>query len=66
IMDSALIDQEKTGAVKLHRDCIIGMQSEYYDPIYAYQRDSKGPRIEFSGDQADVLENLTDRVRRLD
>ena len=66
IMDSALIEQEKSGAVDLHRDWIIGMLSEYYDPMYAYQRDSKGPRIEFSGDHAAVLDYLRDRGRRLD
>jgi tRNA 2-selenouridine synthase len=39
---------------------------EYYDPMYAYQRDSKAPRIEFSGDHAAVLEYLRERGRRLD
>jgi tRNA 2-selenouridine synthase len=38
---------------------------EYYDPMYAYQRDSKGPRIEFCGDHPAVIEYLKDRQQRM-
>lgn len=64
VMDSALIEQERSGAVEMHREWISGMLGEYYDPMYAYQRDSKGPRIEFAGEQAAVLEYLKDRNQR--
>jgi tRNA 2-selenouridine synthase len=37
------------------------MLSEYYDPMYAFQRDSKDARVEFSGDQAAVVEYLKQR-----
>ena len=37
---------------------------EYYDPMYAFQRQKKGARIEFSGDQKAVLEYLRERGRR--
>ena len=31
---------------------------EYYDPMYAYQRDSKAERILFAGDEAAVVAYL--------
>ncbi|HEY0288875.1 MAG TPA: tRNA 2-selenouridine(34) synthase MnmH [Pseudomonas sp.] len=64
IMDAALEEQARSGNVDLHRDWISGMLSEYYDPMYVYQRNSKDPRIEFAGDQAAVIEYLKHRSRR--
>src|SRR3990167_2524385 len=60
IMQSAL-DEQRSGAVALHRDWIAGLLREYYAPMYAYQRDSKAARIEFAGDQAAVIAYLTER-----
>jgi tRNA 2-selenouridine synthase len=40
--------------VDLHRAWIEGLR-EYYDPMYAFQRQSKGARIEF-GEQGAVVE----------
>jgi tRNA 2-selenouridine synthase len=63
IMDGALAAQGRSGAVDLHRGWISGMLSEYYDPMYAFQRDSKNARIEFAGDQGAVVEYLRQRKR---
>jgi len=60
IMQAAL-DEQQSGAVALHRDWIAGLLREYYDPMYAYQRESKAARIEFAGDQAAVIAYLTER-----
>jgi len=60
IMQTAL-DEQRSGAVALHRDWIAGLLREYYDPMYAYQRESKASRIEFAGDQATVIAYLTER-----
>src|SRR5690606_8290227 len=51
LMDAALAEQARSGAVELHRAWIGGLLGEYYDPMYAYQRESKAARIEFSGEQ---------------
>jgi len=64
IMDAALAEQGRSGAVELHRGWIEGLLTEYYDPMYAYQRESKAARIEFAGEQAAVLEYLHERARR--
>jgi tRNA 2-selenouridine synthase len=35
---------------------------EYYDPMYAYQREKKASRVVFSGDQAAVVAWLRERA----
>ena len=62
IMDSALEAQASSGDVDQHRGWISAMLSEYYDPMYAYQRDSKQTRIEFAGDRQAVVEYLRHRA----
>lgn len=64
LMQAALEEQERSGAVELHRGWIEGLLNEYYDPMYAFQRESKGERIEFAGEQAAVLEYLGNRRQR--
>lgn len=64
IMQAALAEQERSGEVSLHLGWIEGLLREYYDPMYAFQRESKGERIEFSGDHKAVLEYLRQRNRR--
>ncbi|NWL78853.1 tRNA 2-selenouridine(34) synthase MnmH [Pseudomonas taiwanensis] len=61
LMDQALVEQQSTGNVELHRGWIEGLLREYYDPMYAFQRESKASRIEFAGEQAAVLEYLRQR-----
>ncbi|WP_397378760.1 tRNA 2-selenouridine(34) synthase MnmH [Pseudomonas sp.] len=65
IMQAALDEQQRSGAVDLHRGWIEGLLREYYDPMYAYQRDNKASRIEFSGNQAEVIDYLRARQRRV-
>ena len=64
LMQAALEEQERSGAVELHRGWVEGLLNEYYDPMYAFQRESKGERIEFAGEQAAVLEYLRNRRQR--
>lgn len=63
IMDSALQAQQNSGDVDQHRAWISALLSEYYDPMYAYQRESKQARIEFVGDRQAVVEYLRHRSR---
>jgi tRNA 2-selenouridine synthase len=63
LMEAALAEQARSGAVDQHCAWIEGLLSEYYDPMYAFQRESKGERIEFAGEQAAVLEYLRERGR---
>ncbi|UZE21890.1 tRNA 2-selenouridine(34) synthase MnmH [Pseudomonas sp. B21-056] len=64
IMEAALAEQADSGAVDLHRGWIEGLLREYYDPMYAFQREKKESRIEFAGEQAAVLEYLRERAAR--
>lgn len=64
IMDQALLEQQSQGEVGLHRAWIEALLVEYYDPMYAFQRESKAGRIEFVGEQAALLEFLRQRAVR--
>lgn len=64
IMQAALAQQQGSGSVDLHRRWIEGLLREYYDPMYAFQRESKAGRIEFAGEQAAVVAYLRDRALR--
>lgn len=65
LMEAALVEQGRSGDVERHRGWIEGLLSEYYDPMYAFQRESKGARIEFVGDHAAVLDYLRQRPSTL-
>ena len=58
VMEAALGEQASCGSVDLHRAWIEALLREYYDPMYAFQREKKGARIAFAGDQAAVLAYL--------
>ncbi|MCH2340159.1 tRNA 2-selenouridine(34) synthase MnmH [Pseudomonas sp. NPDC047963] len=62
IMDQALAEQASTGSVDLHRGWIEALLRQYYDPMYAYQRENKAARIEFAGEQNAVVEFLRERA----
>lgn len=55
IMDAALQEQERSGALNGHRDWIRGLLTQYYDPMYSYQREQKADRVIFQGDADAVL-----------
>ncbi len=63
IMRQALAVQRESGAVDLHRDWIAGLLREYYDPMYAFQRQSKADRIVFAGEQRALVEFLQERAK---
>ncbi|MBA1188905.1 tRNA 2-selenouridine(34) synthase MnmH [Pseudomonas entomophila] len=64
LLQQALDEQRRSGSVEAHRGWIEGLLNEYYDPMYAYQRDAKAERIEFVGDAAQVKAYLQARAQR--
>lgn len=58
LMEEALARQQADGAVDLHRAWIGALLSEYYDPLYDYQRESKRARLLFAGNQSEVVDFL--------
>lgn len=58
LMNTALLAQQKDGGVDFHRRWIERLLMDYYDPMYAYQRQAKASRTEFSGRRRAVLEYL--------
>lgn len=61
LMEEALAEQGRSGAVDLHRGWIEGLLVEYYDPMYGFQREKKGARVEFVGERGAVLAYLRER-----
>ncbi|HEJ5992984.1 TPA: tRNA 2-selenouridine(34) synthase MnmH [Pseudomonas aeruginosa] len=61
ILVQALEEQGRDGSVDTHRSWIEGLLKEYYDPMYAFQRQSKEDRVEFRGNQAEVIGYLRQR-----
>ncbi|MDE1943368.1 MAG: tRNA 2-selenouridine(34) synthase MnmH [Betaproteobacteria bacterium] len=64
LMDDALEAQLAERGVDLHRTWIAVLLREYYDPMYAFQRERKQARIEFSGAAPAVLDYLRQRESR--
>lgn len=58
LMSEALDIQQRSGEVQAHRAWIEELLTHYYDPMYAYQRQSKEARVVFSGDQQAVIDWL--------
>ncbi|WP_236177352.1 tRNA 2-selenouridine(34) synthase MnmH [Pseudomonas sputi] len=63
LMEEALAEQGRSGAVDLHRAWIEGLLREYYDPMYVFQREKKGGRIEFAEARQAVVEYLRERIK---
>lgn len=59
LMDSALAEQARSGAVDLHRAWIEGLLREYYDPMYAFQHEKKRERVIFAGDRDAIIDYLS-------
>ncbi len=60
LMQQALTEQQSSGDETLHRAWIKGLLENYYDPMYAYQRESKQARVVFSGNHAEIIEYLAE------
>ncbi|UST62383.1 tRNA 2-selenouridine(34) synthase MnmH [Pseudomonas moraviensis] len=63
-MEAALAEQARSGSVELFRDWTSVLLREYYDPMYVFQREKKGGRIEFAGERQAVIEYLRERVNQ--
>jgi tRNA 2-selenouridine synthase len=61
LMQTALARQEACGEVDLHCAWITALVRDYYDPMYAFQRDNRRERIAFEGDERAVLDYLRAR-----
>ncbi|MGO4576366.1 tRNA 2-selenouridine(34) synthase MnmH [Cupriavidus sp. 2TAF22] len=63
LLDQALARQEGSGETDMHRAWIAVLLSQYYDPMYAYQREQRESRIVFRGARPAVLAYLRERTR---
>ncbi|MDF3839467.1 tRNA 2-selenouridine(34) synthase MnmH [Cupriavidus basilensis] len=63
LLEQALARQAESGDTGLHQGWIAVLLSQYYDPMYAYQREQREARIVFRGGRAAVLDYLRERTR---
>ena len=59
LMNQAIAQHRQSEDTQGHKDWIEFMLTEYYDPMYDYQLSKKTERVIFSGDEAAVLEFLS-------
>ncbi len=64
LLEQALACQSEQGETSLHRGWIEVLLRDYYDPMYAYQQQSRASRIVFRGDRAEVTDWLRERSAR--
>ncbi|CAG9178363.1 tRNA 2-selenouridine synthase [Cupriavidus laharis] len=64
LLEQALSSQAERGETGLHRGWIEVLLRDYYDPMYAYQQQSRAARIVFRGDRAAVAAWLRERSAR--
>ncbi len=63
IMQDALGHHQRHGDPSRHRDWITSLLVEYYDPMYASQRNAYEQRLVFRGTRTEVLEYLSTGYR---
>jgi tRNA 2-selenouridine synthase len=61
VMQAALHQQQIGSGEALHREWIAAPLRRYYDPMYAFQRQSRTGRIVFEGERPAVVEYLQER-----
>ncbi len=61
-LDSAFIDQVKTGEYHKHKSWIKILLQDYYDPMYCHQLQKRNEKIAFKGNAQEVLDYLKNLV----
>ncbi|MCK7342349.1 tRNA 2-selenouridine(34) synthase MnmH [Enterobacter kobei] len=58
LLDSALIEQQRSGNTDAHFSWLVPLLKEYYDPMYGYQLEKKAEKIVFRGTYNEVADWL--------
>ncbi|PWK53007.1 tRNA 2-selenouridine(34) synthase MnmH [Pleionea mediterranea] len=64
MQQKALLHQQQTQDYSMHRDWIVSLLADYYDPIYTYQLSKKKKRMVFSGSYQQVSEYLSEQTEK--
>ena len=54
LLDSALIEQQRTGGTEAHDAWLAPLLNDYYDPMYHYQLEKKADKVVYRGAWNDV------------
>ena len=58
LFDEALLRQQKTGDISLHKLWVASLLKDYYDPMYNYQLEQNKNDIIFKGNEEEILEYI--------
>ena len=58
LLDSALLEQQRSGSTDAHFSWLVPLLKDYYDPMYGYQLEKKAEKIVFRGTYEEIAEWL--------
>jgi len=58
LFDDALQEQKSSGSHKKYKEWVLYLLKEYYDPMYDYQIEKNGSRVEFRGSVEEIEDYL--------
>ncbi|MCG3100973.1 tRNA 2-selenouridine(34) synthase MnmH [Enterobacter sp. DRP3] len=59
LLDSALLEQQRTGSTDAHFRWLVPLLNDYYDPMYSYQLGKKAEKIVYRGTYGEVADWLS-------
>lgn len=58
LLDSALLEQQRSGSTEAHFSWLAPLLNDYYDPMYSYQLEKKADKIVYHGTFSEVADWL--------
>ena len=58
LLDSALLEQQRSGSTEAHFSWLAPLLNDYYDPMYSYQLEKKADKIVYRGTFSEVADWL--------
>ena len=58
LLDTALVEQQRTGHTDAHFSWLVPLLNDYYDPMYGYQLEKKAEKIVYRGTYEEIAEWL--------
>jgi tRNA 2-selenouridine synthase len=58
LLDSALLEQQRSGRTDAHFSWLVPLLNDYYDPMYGYQLEKKAEKIVYRGTYEEIAEWL--------
>ncbi len=63
LLDSALLEQQRSGSTEAHFSWLAPLLKDYYDPMYGYQLEKKRKRLSIAGRTKRLLSGLIAKIK---